>query len=77
MLLAVNGLDPAPDGYIYEFWLSDGPRYVSAGTFRAGGVVELWVGVSRRDFPRMWVTLEPIDTDAGPSSATVLDTGYQ
>ncbi|MGA9597752.1 MAG: anti-sigma factor [Acidimicrobiia bacterium] len=76
MMLAVSGLDPAPRGYIYEFWLSQGSTHVSAGTFHSGGHVELWAGVRRGDFPRMWVTLEPLDEDAGPSTVTMLDTGY-
>lgn len=75
MLLTVAGLDPAPDGFIYEFWLSDGPLHISAGTFRSGGEIELWSGVSRGDFPRLWITLEPIDEDESPSPHTVLDTG--
>jgi hypothetical protein len=76
MVLAVSGLDPAPDGYIYEFWLSKGSTHVSAGTFHSSGHVELWAGVRRGDFPRLWVTLEPLDADAGPSTMTLLDTGY-
>jgi hypothetical protein len=76
MLLTVDGLVPAPDGYTYEVWLSDGPIHVSAGTFRSGQRVELWAGVRRADFPRIWVTLEPLDADESPSPAAVLDTGY-
>lgn len=74
MILAVEGLSPAPDGYVYEFWLSDGPLHISAGTFTADGEIELWSGVSRADFPRLWVTLEPLDDDESPSGQTVLDT---
>jgi len=75
MELEVEGLAPAPAGYTYEFWLSNGPRHVSAGTFRSEGQVELWAGVTRADFPRLWVTLEPLDEDESPSPETVLDTG--
>lgn len=75
MVLTVAGLAPAPDGFIYEFWLSDGPLHISAGTFHSGGEIELWSGVSRGDFPRLWITLEPIDEDESPSPQTVLDTG--
>lgn len=46
MIVAIDGLAPAPDGFFYEFWLSDGPIHVSAGTFRTGGEIELWSGVS-------------------------------
>lgn len=74
MILAVEGLDPAPDGFVYEFWLSDGPLHISAGTFSADGEIELWAGVTRAEFPRLWVTLEPLDDDESPSGHTVLDT---
>lgn len=73
--LEIFGLGDAPPGHVYELWLSQEGNHVSAGTFRSGGEVELWVGVSRRDYPRLWVTLEEIGPYAGPSSATVLDTG--
>ena len=75
MVLAVAGLDPAPQGFMYEFWLSEGPIHVSAGTFRGSGEIELWSGVPRSEFPRLWVTLEPLDEDESPSGRTVLDTG--
>ena len=74
MILAVEGLHPAPDGFVYEFWLSDGPLHISAGTFSADGEIELWAGVTRAEFPRLWVTLEPLDDDESPSGHTVLDT---
>ena len=72
--LDVSGLDPAPDGFVYELWFSADRVHVSGGTFRSPEGVELWVGVSRRDYPRIWVTLEPVDEDSTPSRETVLDT---
>ncbi len=75
LVLEVEGLDPAPDGYVYELWLSRGSVHVSAGTFTDSGVVKLGTGVARADFPRLWVTLEPVDEDESPSGTTVLDTG--
>lgn len=75
MVVTIDGLDPAPTGYVYEFWLSQGPLHISAGTFSAGGEIALWTGVTRADFPRLWVTLEPLDDDEAPSTHTVLDTG--
>lgn len=75
MVMNVTGLDPAPDGYVYEFWLSEGPIHTSAGTFRAGAEIVMWTGASRADFPRLWITLEPLDDDESPSGQTVLDTG--
>jgi hypothetical protein len=75
MVVSIDGLAPAPAGFVYEFWLSDGPVHISAGTFRSPGEIELWAGVARADFPRLWITLEPIDEDESPSGTTVLDTG--
>ena len=74
MVLNINGLDPAPDGYVYELWLSEGPIHVSAGTFTATEDVVLWSGVARRDYPQLWITLEAIDEDESPSPVTVMDT---
>jgi hypothetical protein len=74
MLLTIEGLEPAPDGYVYEFWLSKGKLHTSAGTFAASGRFELRSGVTRAEFPRLWVTLEPLDEDEGPTTQTVLDT---
>ena len=75
VLLEVAGLPEAPPGSVYELWFSEGPLHVSSGTFTAADRVELWVGVARKDFPRIWVTLEPVDEDESPSGRTVLDTG--
>ncbi len=75
MVVSIDGLAPAPSGFLYEFWLSDGPVHISAGTFHSPGDIQLWSGVKRADFPRLWVTLEPIDEDESPSGLTVLDTG--
>ncbi len=73
--LDIDGLPPAPDGFFYELWFSAGPQHISAGTFRDTEGVEMWAGVTRADFPRLWITLEPIDDDESPSGDTVLDTG--
>lgn len=74
VVLQVSGLAPAPDGSLYELWFTRDKVHVSAGTFTGPGEIELWVGVSRGAFPRLWVTLEPIDEDEAPSGFTVLDT---
>jgi hypothetical protein len=71
----VSGLDPAPPGFFYEVWFSRDQVHVSAGTFRAIDDAATTVGVARRDYPRIWVTLEPADQDEAPSWTTVLDTG--
>jgi len=74
MIVSIEGLERAPEGYVYELWLSRGSLHISAGTFSAAGDIELWAGVTRADFPRLWVTLEPLDDDESPSQHTVLDT---
>ena len=76
LLLNVTGLPDAPAGSVYELWLTSDAVHVSAGTFTAAGDVDLWVGVSRRDYPRLWVTLEKVDEDESLSGINVMDTGY-
>ena len=71
--LDVTGLEAAPAGFFYELWFSDGPVHISAGTFREPDDVTLWVGVTRAEFPRLWITLEPIDDDPSPG-LNLLDT---
>ncbi|MPZ52900.1 MAG: hypothetical protein GEU79_09250 [Acidimicrobiia bacterium] len=72
--LRVDGLEPAPEGFVYELWLSNESLHVSAGTFTDATDVEMTTGVARSDYPRLWVTLEPLDDDESPSGDTVLDT---
>lgn len=76
MVFLIDGLKPAGENEYYEIWLTaaDG-RHVSAGTFTGPGRIESFAGVSRRDFPRIWITLEPNDGDEGIGGPTVLDTG--
>lgn len=74
MRLDATGLPVAPEGHLYEVWLSRDGVHISAGSFRAGEAVEMWIGVRRSEFPRIWVTLEPIDEDPYPSTEVVLDT---
>jgi hypothetical protein len=74
--LDITGLGPAPPESVYEVWFSRGAIHISAGTFATtDDTIEMWTGIARRDFPRIWVTVEPFDTDEGPSLTTVLDTG--
>ena len=75
MELHAPDLPAAPAGFYYELWLSSSDRLVSAGTFRYGEEVVLWAGISRADAPRLWVTLELVDSDPSPSGVTVLDSG--
>lgn len=75
LLLEVNNLPPAPPRHFYEVWFTSDQTHVSAGTFHTSGRFELWAGVQRRDYPRIWITLEPADGYNGPSPLTVFDTG--
>jgi len=75
VVLDIQGLAPAPEGSVYEFWFSRDDLHISAGTFVNPTNVELWTGVSRREFPRLWITLEPLDDDESPSGTNVMDTG--
>lgn len=74
LAIAAAGLDPAPEGFVYELWFSAEDVHVSAGTFATVEDVTAWVGVRRGDFPRVWITLEELDDHPGPSPTTVLDT---
>lgn len=74
VVLDVQGLPAAPEGSVYELWFSKDELHISAGTFTEAGEVALWVGVSRGDFPRLWITLEPLDDDESPSGVNLMDT---
>lgn len=71
--LQVSGLERAPSGYVYELWFSSDGAEVSAGTFLSAADVRLVVGVVRKDFPHLTVTLEPLDGDPTPSATTLLE----
>lgn len=74
MRFDIRGLPAASPGTYYEIWVTsiDG-RHVSGGTFQGDGVLTAMVGVRRGDFPRIWITLEQIDRDSGPSPETYFD----
>lgn len=72
MELVVHHLPAAPPGWFYEMWLSSDAGAISAGSFTSSRSLELWAGVRRRDFPRLWVTLEPADGVSTPSGEMVL-----
>jgi hypothetical protein len=71
----VDGLAPAGPNEYYAIWMTsvDG-QHVPAGTFRESGRIESWSGVTRADFPRIWITLEPDDGDERLTGATIADT---
>ena len=74
MQIRVSGVEPSPSGHYYEIWLtSPTGLHVSGGTFAGDGVLSSVVGVRRADFPRIWITLEPMDSDGGPSPNTYFD----
>ena len=70
IVLDVDGLAAAPNGYFYEAWISSETMRVSAGTFhlRSGyESIELWAGVTDPDFDMLAVTLEPLDGNTDSS----------
>lgn len=70
ILLDADGLEPSPEGYFYEAWVSNGDIRVSAGSFHVrngDGPIELWAGVVDPDFTSLAVTLEPIDGNTDSS----------
>jgi hypothetical protein len=76
VVLAAEGLAAAPVGFMYELWFIQGSTPISGGTFAAAEQpVDLFVGVGRRDYRRVAVTLEPLDGDPAPSGVFVFDTG--
>ena len=71
----VDGLAPAGPNEYYAIWMSSiSGQHVPAGTFRESGRIESWSGVTRADFPRIWITLEPDDGDERLTGATIADT---
>jgi hypothetical protein len=72
VVLEASDLGTAPEGFVYQLWFSRGAQGVSAGTFSDPKHVELTVGISRRDYPTVWLALEPINSDAGVTGPAVL-----
>ena len=74
VVLETSDLDPAPEGFVYQLWFSKGAQDVSAGTFTDPSHVELTVGIARKDYPTVWLALEPIDGGAGNAGPALLVT---
>lgn len=72
VFLDLDGLQPEA-GFMYELWFSSETVAISAGTFIQGDGVELTVGVARVDFPRVWITREPVDGGPHPEGELVYD----
>jgi hypothetical protein len=74
MEVAVEGIPSTGDNGYYEVWMTaPNGEHVSAGTFRSSGTITVWSGVTRRDYPRIWITFES-DGDPAPSREVVFDT---
>jgi len=74
VVLETSDLGQAPDGFVYQLWFSKGSQDVSAGTFTDPSHVELTVGIARKDYPTVWLSLQPINTGAGDAGAALLVT---
>ena len=74
VVLETSDLGQAPDGFVYQLWFSKGSQDVSAGTFTDPSHVELTVGIARKDYPTVWLALEPIDGGPGGAGPALLVT---
>lgn len=75
LTLDASDLAGAPEGQMYEAWISNGDIRVSAGTFHFRGgdaPISLWAGTADPSFGIITVTIEPIDGDATSSGNVVL-----
>ena len=78
MVLTMRGVDPPPDGFVYEGWLiaDDGVTEVSSGIFEVaadGSVDYVWISPTGDNLIALYasfaVTIEPAsDSDPGPSN---------
>jgi len=74
VVLEASDLGTAPEGFVYQLWFSKGSQDVSAGTFTDPSHVELTVGIARKDYPTVWLALQPINPDAGDAGPALLVT---
>lgn len=72
--VAVEGLEPSPEGHTYQLWFMAGGEPVSGGTFEPGpdGRVSLTSESMPSEVTGIAITLEPVDGDDTPSDAMVL-----
>ena len=74
MEVEVTGIPATAGTGYYEVWMTaPSGEHVSAGTFRSSGTITVWSGVTRKAFPRIWITLET-DGDPAPTGEIVFDT---
>lgn len=76
------GLQPLPEGQVYQAWLTDvdGQR-ASGGLFRAQDpnsftIVVLWAPSSLNEYERLGVTVEPVGGSQQPSGPPVLTADF-
>jgi hypothetical protein len=74
VVFEASDLALAPDGFVYQLWFSKGSKDISAGTFTDPSHVELTVGIARKDYPTVWLALQPISDGAGDSGPALLVT---
>ena len=72
VVFEASGLGPAPEGFVYQLWFSKGSQDISAGTFTDPSHVELTVGIARKDYPTVWLALQPVTFDAGDADPALL-----
>lgn len=72
--VAVEGLDPCPEGYSYELWFLVDEELVSGGRFHpdAGGRATLTSETMPNPVTGIAITLEPDNGDSGPSENMIL-----
>jgi hypothetical protein len=78
LVLTMRGVDPPPDGFVYEGWLiaDDGVTEISSGVFEVaadGSVDYVWISPTGANLIALYasfaVTIEPAsDNDPGPSN---------
>lgn len=74
-LLAVSGLDPAPEDHTYQLWLIEGDQPASAGLFEvSNGKAILEVDDSLEGVDAVAVTVEPEGGSPQPTSDPVIST---
>ncbi|VAW07893.1 hypothetical protein MNBD_ACTINO02-368 [hydrothermal vent metagenome] len=72
VIIETDGLDSAPEGFVYQLWFSKADGDVSAGTFVDASRVELSVGINRSEFPAVWVGLQPVGSDSASDAKALL-----
>ena len=76
IVLEAQNFPPCPQHYQYELWLGGDQGWLSAGSFRTTGAqrmtFELHVSGDPSEFPKIDLTLEPINGDPGHTGPAVM-----